>query len=291
MLDLVLFLTTLSPVSPPWSPGLPIEGRGRHSAQAVVYAVEQPTTFTRDTIEYRADPIMLADIYRPTGVAAIGVVVLVHGTAPATQTDGPKDWPFFRSYAAILAQSGFVVVVPNHRLGLRRPQPQAAEDDLRRLIEYVARTRPTPPPGAGGVSVMLFSGAGVLAAPLLSGRLDGLRSLVMMYPTLDPTILADYAATPDVRERYVATRSLAGPTPKRMPVFVGRAGEDAQPGVNVSIDVFIAHALEANIDLQLLNVAQAGHGLEASASPADVAVVVDAVIAFLKATASAERRR
>lgn len=106
-----------------------MDGNGRVSLQSVIFKVDRPASFTRDTVAYRADPIMLADIYRPSGVPAIGVVVLVHGTAPATQTDGPKDWPFFRSYATVLAQTGVVVVVPNHRLGLRQPQPQAAEDD------------------------------------------------------------------------------------------------------------------------------------------------------------------
>lgn len=267
-------------------------GHDRGSPQSIAFTVGRPEPFTRDTVAYRAGPVMLADIYRPSGVAAAGVVVLVHGTAPATDTEGPKDWPFFRSYATVLAQTGFVVVVPNHRLGLQYPQPQAAEEDLAELIGYLARAaRPPLSPGDPGVGVVLFSGAGVLAAPLLSGRLDAVRHLVMMYPTLDPTTLAEYAALPtDVRGHYVATTGLARAAERRLPVFVGRAGQDTQPGVNASIDVFIARALAANLDVQLVNVAHAPHGLEASAAPADVARVVDAVIAFLKATGTGARR-
>ncbi len=227
---------------------------------------------------------MQLDVYRPTSASARGVVILVHGSAPATAEAGPKDWGFFRSYGARLAESGLTVVVPNHRLGTDMPHPADAEDDLRAVVTFLAQDHGRAGIDARSMAIVLFSGAGVLAAPILRGSMGLFTAVALMYPTLDARMLAPYVkhVPTAMRAQYVAVDVIASSGFRRVPVFVGRGGRDKQAGVNQSVDAFIRSALSANLDLTLHNVAAGDHGFENGTDDAEVMATIEALISFLK---------
>lgn len=67
----------------------------------------------------------------------------------------------------------------------------------------------------------------------------------------------------------------------RVPTLVVRAGLDATPHVNVSIDAFVHHALQVNFPLTLINHASGAHAFDLDDDSSAASLVVADVLAFL----------
>ena len=120
------------------------------------------------------------DLYLPEGVTRPPVVVLVHGLFPAPPPVSPRRTPFFRAYAAQLAQRGVAAVMLDHDLtdGMRYPEAAATLD------RTLSAVRSSDEVDADRVGVWLFSGGGPLAYPLLAARHAWLRWVGLTYPLL-----------------------------------------------------------------------------------------------------------
>ncbi len=70
--------------------------------------------------------------------------------------------------------------------------------------------------------------------------------------------------------------------PSSTPLFLARAGQDQTPGLNASLDAFIAAALRANLPLTLMNHATGPHSFDMLDDSDASRTVIRAILEFLK---------
>ena len=83
-----------------------------------------------------------------------------------------------------------------------------------------------------------------------------------------------------------AGRSVAD-LPKGLPLFVARAGRDETPGLNETIDRFVAEALAHNLPITLANHRDAPHAFDLFDDGETTREIVRQVLAFLRFRLSA----
>lgn len=236
----------------------------------------------RDVVYEKADGIDLAaDVYLPPDAkgAPPPVVVLVAGGAENT-----KAWGIYTSLGRLLAASGLAAVPFNHRLRYPRRQYEEGAADVRALLDYLRRNANSLGVNAGRMAIVTFSGGGPMLAPFLRERVPGVVCLAGFYTFLDTehVNLEEAATSAEVarifspREQYAANPSILPP------LFIARAGRDAIPGVNASIDRFIAAALERNAPITLVNHPTGSHGFDHREDDARTREILRMAIEFLR---------
>ncbi len=218
----------------------------------------------------------LMDIYLPPGEAPPGghkPVLFLHG-APLPEMDGrpwPKEWRVFQDYGNLTAANGLAAVMINHRYVGYEGLIQAIADALQ-AVQFLSERGAAFSVNAQRFGVWAFSGAGMLLSAFLKGDMAAFGCLVAFYPMLD---LTHVQQAQDIynEEQLIALSplSLMETMPAGLPMFFARAGLD-RPGLNRALDTFVKQALYHNLDLELRNLPQAGHGfdmLEQSAAGAD----------------------
>lgn len=191
-------------------------------------------------------------VYYPAGVARpVPAVVIVEGYADPgfTKFFGCRfmemDWSV--SMAKLMAASGLAVITYATR------EPEA---DARALLAHVGAHADVLGVDATRTGLWGTSGHG----PLTVSLLDRVRCAV-----LSNTYTCDFDGATHVADaartfRFVAPAPAAPPPPT--PLFVIRAGQDEMPGLNASLDRFVARALASNVPLTLVNHAQAPHSFD-----------------------------
>ena len=74
--------------------------------------------------------------------------------------------------------------------------------------------------------------------------------------------LAEAGVTAEVARKFSPLAQLLADASGMPPLFIARAGKDAIPGVNASIDKFVAAALERNTAIALANHPDGSHGFD-----------------------------
>jgi acetyl esterase/lipase len=225
---------------------------------------------------------MHADVYLPPDDGKgtrPPVVVFQAGGAENT-----KDWAAYTSISRLFAASGFAAVAFNHRL--RYPQRRYAEgaEDLRNLLELLRRDGPSLGLDGTRVAIATFSGGGPMLAPLLRDRPPSVRALAGFYAFLDTehVKLEEAEITKQTARAFSPLAAIeSGAQPP--PLFVARAGRDAIPGVNVSIDRFVAKALERNLTLTVVNHPAGAHGFDHKDADARTREILEMALAFFRA--------
>jgi len=226
---------------------------------------------------------LLADVYLPPedgkGTRA-PVVVFQAGGAENT-----KDWASYTSLSRLFAASGFAAVPFNHRL--RYPKRQYAEgaEDLRSLLELLKRDGSALGLDGSRVGVATFSGGGPMLAPLLRNPNPDVRALAGFYSFLDTehVNLSEAEITSETARAYSPLAAIEAPAGGVPPLFIARAGKDAIPGVNASIDRFVAKALERNLTLTVVNHPAGSHGFEHKEDDARTREILEMALAFFRA--------
>ncbi len=67
------------------------------------------------------------------------------------------------------------------------------------------------------------------------------------------------------------------------PLFIARAGKDAIPGVNASIDAFVSRALQRNLTLAVVNHPEGSHGFDHREDDARTREILEMALAFFRA--------
>ena len=227
---------------------------------------------------------LLADVYLPPEDCSRGgsrppVVVFQAGGAENT-----KDWGVYTSLGRLFAASGFAAVPFNHRL--RYPQRRYAEgaEDLRSLLEMLRRDG--GPLGLDGsrVAVATFSGGGPMLAPLLRQPPPSVRALAGFYAFMDTEhVELEEAEITAETARIFSPLAAIDPASRILPLFIARAGRDAIPGVNASIDRFVAAALERNLALTVVNHPEGSHGFDHKEDDARSREILEMALAFFRA--------
>jgi len=213
------------------------------------------------------------------GAAARPVVVIVSGYSDATFFEPRfgcklKDMAMASSWARLMAASGMAAVTYANR------EPVG---DLDALLAHLAAHAGELGIDATRLGVWSCSGNVPTAVGTLFARDDGRvapRCGVLAYGYVFGEAVAQVAkfigfANP------TAGRSAAD-LPRELPIFVARAGRDATPGLNASLDAFVAEALAQNLPLTLANHATGPHSFDLLDDSEASREVIGQILAFLR---------
>ncbi|TQL49321.1 alpha/beta hydrolase family protein [Ornithinicoccus hortensis] len=193
-----------------------------------------------------------ADLYLPEGPGPFPVVVLVPGMLREPPEVGPREWPVFRGYAALLVSKGVAAVVVGHELTHGPQYPEALRTVLRALDSATAR----PEVDSKRTAFWVFSAGGPLALALLAEHGDRFESLALTYPLLESDHLADWPS-PDAAVAGLGDHQLVMTT-------VGQEVPDLAPGQRA----FLTAARASGAEIEHIDLPEAYHGFD-SQDPTD----------------------
>jgi dienelactone hydrolase len=202
-------------------------------------------------------PGLRMDVYRPRAATRpLPAVLFVHGT---TGNESPKDWGQYVGWGQLAAASGLAGVTFNH---------QEDPADIAAAIRYVRRNGTRLGIDGTRLCVAGFS-AGVHPAVLtaLDGSAGKLRCSVAYYGFLW-TELPQVSPTAHLRA-------------DSLPVLVTKAGRDL-PGLNRTIDQFVAKARKVHAPVEILVHATAPHAFDVNTHDARSRAIMRRTLAFLK---------
>lgn len=238
----------------------------------------------RSNLQYTnaGDPNLRMDLYTPASEAISPVVLCIHGAAGPQFK--PKDWGIFQSWGRLLAASGMAAAVFTHRLGYPKPMLEEAGDDVRQAVEYVRAHAASWNADPGRIGLMAWSGGGPLLTAAMREKPPFIRCMAAFYAFLDiqqSEMHRDHAS-PETLKAFSPIRCLEVDASTMAPLFVARAGHDAIPGVNDSIDRFIAKAFTANAPVTPMNHPEGEHGFDNQNDDERSREIIREAIAFLQ---------
>jgi len=208
------------------------------------------------------DPNLLMDVYTPPGEMPSPIVLCIHGAAGSQYK--PKDWGIFQSWGRLIAASGMAAAVFTHRLGYPKPMLTKAGDDVHQAIEYVRAQAASWNVDPDRIGLMAWSGGGPLLTAAMREKPPYIRCLAAFYAFLDIQQSQPHRdhESWETLKAFSPISCLEVDASTMAPMFAARAGQDAIPGVNDSIDRFIAEAFTANAPVTLMNHPDGEHGFD-----------------------------
>jgi hypothetical protein len=205
---------------------------------------------------------LVMDVYLPRELEAGGVRPVVISVAgypdPGMERifgKPYKDWGASSSWARLIAASGMVAVTYANR------EPVA---DLRRLLDHLRRKGSALGIDTRRLGLFAASGHAPLALSALMESDPPARCAVLICPLLldldGSTAVADAATT--FRFANPASGRTVEDLPADTALFIARAGKDQTPGLNQTLDRFVAGSLARNLDLTVINLAPAPHAFD-----------------------------
>jgi hypothetical protein len=207
-----------------------------------------------------AGPLTMDCYYPPdpngTRVPAVVVVLGYPPKEPNPLGCTFKEMEWSISWGQLIAASGIAAIFYTNR------EPEA---DLRALLQHVREN--AAPLGIDEQRIGLLATSGnaplALSALMEQGR-DRLKCAVLCYPmTLDvggATAVAESAA------KWGFVNAAAGRSvrdlPQDLPLFIARAGRDEFPGLNDTMNGFLAEAFARNLPVSVVNHADAPHAFD-----------------------------
>ena len=226
-----------------------------------------------------------ADVYAPPRLSSgerRAVVLLVHG-GPVPAVAHPKDWQVFRDYGRLIAASGLVAVTFNHRL--HAPTDYfTAQSDVAMLIDYVRAHAKELSVDPDKVILWVFSGGGPLLTVGLDPQRTYLRGLVVYYGLLDFELLGNPETRAVPREILDRLSPLAQLRQHgcSVPILLARAGKESFPGLNTTIDAFMAETLSKGVNVELINHAGGEHAFDVRNDDARTREIIARTLSFLR---------
>ena len=230
----------------------------------------RPTAYLDSSAEHSMDVYASA-----LGGEPRPAVVFVYGFPQPRMARGLKDMECYRSWARLLAASGFVAVTYRYvepigdlRLLLGQLRARAADlgIDPARIAIWSC---------SGNVPVAL----GALVEEARAGR--GLCAAALCYGYMPD----DGNAAGSARAAFgfaVPEACSVDDLPPGLPLLVVRAGRDQTPGLNVALDRFVARAIARNLPLTLLNHPTGPHAFDIFDPSESSRAAIRAVVAFLR---------
>jgi acetyl esterase/lipase len=233
------------------------------------------------------DPNLLMDVYLPPDLKAderLPVVMLVHGGTGGGSASRPKDWGFYKSWGRLIAASGYVAVTFTHRLGYARPQLAEAAQDVGEAIDHVRANARRFNADSERMALTVFSAGGPLLTLGIEEKRRYVRCLIGFYAFLDVQQSGPHREheTAERMRQFSMIEHLGEPRTRVMPMFIARAGRDAIPTMNDSIDRFIARAFRENANIVVWNHPEGVHGFDNQNDDARSREIIRAALAFMK---------
>jgi hypothetical protein len=238
----------------------------RHLSEIpMVYPAPEPDQIVLASgIEYRrteTGPLTL-DVYAPARRApavALPAIVLVAGFSDLgyeTVTGCRfKDMTMSTSWARLVASFGMIAVT----YGNERPV-----EDLAALLRYVRDHAADLGIDAESLALWSMSGNGALGLATLAGSPPGsFKCGVFSCAYLADLDGATHVADASAQWRFTYPQGFTVENmPADLPVFVARAGQEQDPGLNHALDRFVSAMLASNRPVTCVNFAAAPHGFE-----------------------------
>jgi dienelactone hydrolase len=225
---------------------------------------EADQVVTRLGIEFAqsaSGPLTL-DVYAPerrSTPVALPAIVLVAGYSDvgyeATLGCRFKDMALCTTWARLVASFGMIAVT----YGNERPA-----EDLESLLRYVREHAAELGIDAERLALWGMSGNGPLALATLAGSPAGsFKCGVFSCAYLADLDGATHVADAQKQWRFVYPGGFnIERMPVDLPLFIVRAGQEPDPGLNMALDRFVAAMLAANRPVTCVNFAAAPHGFE-----------------------------
>jgi dienelactone hydrolase len=159
-----------------------------------------------------------------------------------------------------------------------------ASGDVRQAIEYFRAQAESWNADRDRIGLGAWSGGGPLLTSAMRERPPFLRCLTAFYAYLDirhSQAHTDHESAATVEE-FSPITCLQGAAAGMTPMFVARAGQDQIPGINDSIDRFIAAAIAANAPVTLINHPAGEHGFDNQNDDERSREVIRSVLEFMK---------
>ncbi len=224
------------------------------------------------------------DVYRPPEAAPGSrrpAVLLVHG-GPIPKL-GAKNMAVFTSYGRLLAASGFVGVAFDHRF-LAPERLLDAAGDVAAAAAHVREHADALGVDPDRLAIWVFSGGGPFLSLALKGAPPRVRAALAFYAALDLREKppgASEAITDDIRRDFSPAHHVRAEGGRTAPLFVARAGLD-HPFLNATIDRFVAEALAANAEIDVMNHPNGRHGFDFLDDDARSREIIARAIEFLR---------
>jgi hypothetical protein len=232
---------------------------------------------TRD-VTYERD--LKLDVYHPSrsSAALAPAVMIVAGYrdvgVPMTLGCNWREMEFVISLAQLIAVSGMAAVTYS---------TSAPADDAGRVADFITRSGAEFQIDSNRVGIWASSGNVPAALGFLMEKRPAVRAAVLSngytFDAAGITAVAEAAAT----YRFVnatAGRSVSD-LPAELPMLVVRCGQD-DPGLNATIDRFVADALKANLPIELVNHPTAPHAFEITVDSPLSHHILDGMLSFMR---------
>jgi acetyl esterase/lipase len=231
------------------------------------------------------NPHLLMDVYIPPELAAgvrVPAVFFIHGGAGAEAH--AKDWGYYQSWGTTLAASGVATVTFNHRLGYPAPELLNSLADINAAISYVRSHAGKFQIDPDRLALAAVSAGGPMLAPFMRDKPSYIRAFAAFNVFLDiqHTGLHILHEPVDRVREFSPITHLDSNASALPPLFIVRGGEDEIPGINESIDRFMAKAIPANVNITFINHPTGDHTFITQKDDRRSRETIRAAIVFLK---------
>lgn len=230
---------------------------------------------------------LLMDVYSPPNISSNtrlpGVLFLHGGPVPSDLPLQPKDWGVYMGYGALAAASGFIGITFNYRYNDLQCLPDASAN-IQAAIQYIRTNADEFHLDNERIAIWAFSGGGPYLRPILRNMSSFIRCIAAFYTLLDLRDFRDQFATDvsdDLIEQFSPLAAVERREVKQLPMLLARAGQD-NPMINQPLDKFVQAALEANLNLTLLNHPDGQHGFDALDDTPRTHEIIKITIKFLQ---------
>lgn len=217
-------------------------------------SVERDVPFGRDDVEG-----LRMDIYRPQQhkATALPVVLLVTGYSDKGAEEflgcKLKDMAAYIDWARLFASAGFMAITYSNVDPL---------EDVRALIAHIKKHADSL--GADTDRMAIWSCSGNTATALaVANEHENIDCAALCYGYLIDT--AGHKEVAGAAEQFGfcnATANMKVGNLRPVPLLIVRAGRDETLGLNVSLDRFIAAAIEENLPITVVNQSEAPHAFD-----------------------------
>jgi dienelactone hydrolase len=215
------------------------------------------------------------DLYRPTRASSPSpAVVFVTGLpdpgVKAMLGQSTKDWASYMGWARMVAASGMAGITYVNR------EPGDVVTFVRYLRENAASL------GIDPERIGVWACSGHVPTALALVARERLACAALLYGYLMDLDGATSVADGSKRFYYAVPPVTLDELPKQMPMLVVRAGADTTPGLEETLQRFVAAARGRGLPLTLLDHPEAPHAFDLVDDSPATRVVIEQVLAFLR---------
>jgi acetyl esterase/lipase len=228
------------------------------------------------------------DVYSPPdsrkGVQRPAVLFIHGGRIPPNLRTTPREWGVYVSFGQLMAASGFVGVMFNHRFHAWESLADS-QSDVMDAIAYVRNNADTLGVDKDRIVLWAFSAGGIFLSQPLREMPAYLRGIVAYYAILDmqgSPQNAPPSVTPEMLREVSPVHHLAQSKQTIPPIFIARAGLD-NADLNAGTDRFVQTALAKNASVEVINHAAGQHGFDIEDDNDRTREIIRRTLEFIKA--------